>query len=382
MKYPKGTKAQAWSLFYESQKGIRRPVVRRWVTYPSGQKKCERLPTAKYAHFRGKPEELAKFVLRMNEELRKEQAAKTAAAVKHAFIDEALYERYRKLRSLEVPSQDRVSTELHYIKVHFVNFFVGRQNLPSPRDWHRVHREVWAEYLLLDPEVPKAPATLREIIQSANRFMGWVREQRPDEIPEAKFRPISKDRFRELIARRELDPKVKKRKYIPDDHWAKIIKSCPPEIECFVHIANAYGLRRSETLGVLPGDVRKDRLSVERQLEFLEPKPGYKPLKGKEKRSVPHWFSSAAEAYGWVEAAQKWRIDPDHLTDLWKDLMEALGYDYDFHDIRHRFITKALRIQHRREVQLAAGHKHEKTTMGYAHDDRDLQDDVYKPPAA
>lgn len=60
-----------------------------------------------------------------------------------------------------------------------------------------------------------------------------------------------------------------------------------------------------------------------------------------------------------------------YIVELWRDLMTALGYTYDFHDLRHSFITRAIREKNSRDVQLAAGHKHLMTTMGYAHDDRD-----------
>jgi hypothetical protein len=43
-KYPKGTEFQVWSLTSETQKGVKRPVIKRWVIYPDGKKKIERLP--------------------------------------------------------------------------------------------------------------------------------------------------------------------------------------------------------------------------------------------------------------------------------------------------------------------------------------------------
>jgi integrase len=381
VKFPKGTRFQAWSLFNESQKGVQRPVIRRWATLPTGEKKCERLPTAKYAHFRDKPEEMAKFILRLNEEHRKEHAAREGVALRHAYIDDALIDRYHKRRAREVPSQDRVSTELYYVRKHFLGFFINRLNLKSPQDWHRVHKDEWADYLM-SKEVPAAPATKREIIQAANRFIAWLHEERPTEVPELTFKPLSKERFKDLTARREIDPEVKRRTLITPEHWRQIEKSLPPEIAPFVMLGYCYGVRRAEALGFLPGDVKKGHLSIERQLERLEPEAAYKPTKGKMKRSCPHWFAEAKQAYTWIEAVQKYRIDPDHLTELWADLMSALGYDYDFHDLRHTFITRALREKNHRDVQMAAGHKHLKTTMGYAHDDRNQDDSAFIPGEA
>ena len=62
--------------------------------------------------------------------------------------------------------------------------------------------------------------------------------------------------------------------------------------------------------------------------------------------------------------------------------MRELDYDYDFHDIRHTWITKAIRLPNvePRDVQLAAGHKNIETTMGcYLHDDRIFGDEPYVP---
>lgn len=377
--YPKGTKFQAWCMYTETQRGVPRPVIKRWVEYPTGTKRCERLPVIKYAPMRDNPGELANFLIRLNAEHRKELAAKSAVQIKHAYINDSLLERYQNRRHLEVPSKDRVSTEMHYLRRHFLNFFLGLMNLTKPEEWYRCHRDEWATYLLTDRDVPVAPATKREIIQAANRFMAWLHEERPAEVPELTFRPISKERFKDLNARREIDPAVKRRTFIRPEHWVEIKKNLPPELEPFALLAYCYGARRGEVLGFLPGDVKKGHLSIERQLEHMGPEPAFKPTKGKLKRTVPHWFAQPKDAYKWLESVQKYRVDPDALTDLWNDVMEALGYSYDFHDLRHTFITRALREHNHRDVQMAAGHKHLKTTMGYAHDDRTNDNEEFRP---
>ncbi len=383
MKYLKGTTFQAWCLYTETQKnGVRRPVIKRWVTYPSGHKKCERLPTAQYAHFRSHPEKMSSFLLRLNADHRAQEVAKKSVAVKHAYIDDELLERYRRQRAQAVPSKDRVSTELYYVKTHFIRFFVAQLNLNRPQDWYRVHKDAWADYLLNDPRVPKAPATKREIIQSANRFMAWLHEERPTEVPELVFTPISTARFRDLNARRAIDPNVKKRTYIRPEHWKEIVKSLPEELEAFVMLAYHYGLRRSETLGVLPGDVKKDYLFAQRQLEAITPEVSYKPLKGKKLRPVMHWSCKASEAYRWVAMVQKYRMDPDRLTELWNDLMAALGYSYDFHEPRHTWVTRMLKEHPSREVQAGAGHENPRTTDRYTHNDQELGDEEFKPDSA
>jgi integrase len=59
--------------------------------------------------------------------------------------------------------------------------------------------------------------------------------------------------------------------------------------------------------------------------------------------------------------------------------MDELDFNYDFHDLRHTFITKAISAYPPRDVQLAAGHKSIETTMRYAHDNRNLDDEVFNP---
>jgi integrase len=335
---------------------------------------------AKFTHFRDKPDELEAFVIRLNAELVKERRIRDGVDIRHAYINDDLLARYEKRRRLEVPSE-RITTEMYNIRKHVIGFFVNRLSLQSPQDWFRVHRDEWAEYLLTDTCAPKAPASLREIIQAANRFVKYLRELRPSEIPfPLVFEPISKERFKTMTAEREIDPKIKKRKLILANHLELILKSCPPELLPFVELGYRYGARRGEALGFLPGDVKnKGGLCIHRQLATLEPEMTFKPTKGKMKRQVPHWNATAAEAYLWVEAVQKYRVDADELTQKWKELMAPFKFDYDFHDLRHTFITRAMRTQHHRDVMLAAGHKHLKTTMGYAHDDRELEDDTFRP---
>ena len=62
--------------------------------------------------------------------------------------------------------------------------------------------------------------------------------------------------------------------------------------------------------------------------------------------------------------------------------MRKLKFTYDFHALRHTFITKALGAGHTaRDVQLAAGHKNIETTMRYAHDHRTMDDEIFTPAA-
>ncbi len=196
------------------------------------------------------------------------------------------------------------------------------------------------------------------------------------------FKPLTKDRFKHLFGDREIDLTVKKRTFIKPDDWKNIVRILPPEIEPFVMLAYNYDARRGEVLGFKPSDVKKGHLSIERSIAGLRPEPQYKATKGKLKRTVPHWYCEARAAHEWIKKVQSLLFDPDTLTQIWKGVMEVVGCTYDFHDLRHSFITRAIREHNHRDVQLAAGHKHIKTTMGYAHDDRTTDNEEFEPDEA
>ncbi len=61
--------------------------------------------------------------------------------------------------------------------------------------------------------------------------------------------------------------------------------------------------------------------------------------------------------------------------------MRGLKLDYDIHDIRHSWTTRAVRVKklHIRDVQLAAGHENIETTMGYLQDDRVFEEVPFIP---
>ncbi len=370
--------AQKWSLFKEDGKW----VIRRWE-----DGKYKRLPLKRYALIRDNPEELRQFLLRLNAEHR----CREAVAFKHAFIDDPLLSEYEEWLLAQIPTARNARCEFKYLKTYFLNYFIGALDLANPLDWHRVHDTKWAKYLLSD-EAPSSVQTKRAIVQSANRFMGWLHKRRPAEVPPLVFAPVSKASFKAVQAQRELDDDVRDRKVITDADLEIILKRAGPDLLPFIQLGLNYGLRRAEALGVAPGDVKKGCLSVERQLVTVTPAPKHGPLKGRSERKVPHWFAKAAQAYKWVDLAKAALVHPDTLSDRWRAFIDALlkstdnanlSQAYDFHDLRHTFITKAMAAQPiPRDVQLAAGHKNIETTMKYAHDVRKLDDEEFKPGAA
>jgi integrase len=334
----------------------------------------KRLAIAKYRRIRQDEAALEELVKRLNAPV----DTKKKVEFKHAFISPALLDEYLRYLKAQIPSESGANQEFSSLKRHFLNYFIGQLDLMNPLDWHRVHETQWAEYLMSD-KAPKAAKTKRDIVIAANRFMKWMHKQRPEEVPPLEFLPLSKAKYREIEAKRELKNEIKERSAIPDADLAKIKKACPEEIAAYVRLAESYGLRRSESLALKPDAVRKGYLRISSQLERVGV---LRPLKGREQREVPHWFSTAAQAYKWIEQAQAFPMNPSTLTHKWAELMLELKLSYDFHDLRHTFITKAIRKHLARDVQLAAGHKDIRTTMRYAHDDRTMDDEPFKPEAA
>lgn len=332
-----------WSLFRES--GVW--VIRRWE---GG--KYKRLSVRQYRHIRDNEAELKAFVIRLNAPFNTREAVR----FKHAFISPELLEEYREYLLSQLPTERNARCQFYYLVEYFLNYFIGELNLADPRQWAAIHKTKWATFLLSD-KAPPSPSVKKKIIQEANRFMEWLAERRPDEVVAIKFRPFSKAKVRKLDSTRRLE--TKRERFISDEEWAEIKKKLPADIRAAVCLCYLFGLRRSEVLALKPEDVYDDYIWIDKQML----KPGeYSVPKGREPRGVPYWFSSPEEAYELVSALKI--MSPDTLA---KKLREKVTRKFKLHDLRHTFITKALRLKLPGEVQEVVGHQDLSTTSRYAH---------------
>lgn len=333
----------------------------------------KRLPIAKYRAIRTDETELKKLVLRLNAPL----DAKLKVAFKHAFIDDTLLGDYLEYLKGKIPTESSAVTELAYLKKYCLDFFVGKLGLPDPVQWHEVHETKWAAFLLKHDAI-RATKTKRDVVNALNRFMPWLHKRYPD-VPALRFDPISRAKYADTEARRT-DKRVPN--LVTDADLKTILKNAPSEVRGALHLLARYGLRRNEALGLALGDVKKGHLAVERQRHTLE-KIG--PPKGREARKTPHWYATPAEAYDWIDNVLANPMHPRTLHERWTTLIDRLvrekliGAKYKIHDLRHTFITRAVRAYSPRDVQLAVGHKDLRITMGYLRDDRELADEVWKP---
>ena len=396
-KYPDGTKFFNWTLMLEKQKGSPEPVIRRWVYFPDGKKKYERMPRKRYKHMLANLAELQNFVIRQNGKNPNKIKAEKATLFRHAYINSDFMDEYFDYLSTQIPSKKHRTTEYNSIKKYFLKFFIDQLNLKDPVTWH-INQDKWAKSLL-NIESENNPLndrlrifkkgerlsakTLKGLVNAANRFMGFLHMKRPDEVKPLKFRPINQATFKKIEADRELENRVTIRKFVTDADWELIQKTLPANIKYWTLLAYNYGLRRNEAMAVTQIDIRNGFIFVTRQVIGFDQSQNYEygALKGRATRKVPHWFCTPEDAYNWISSINELdkKMHPNTLTREWRRLMNALKLDYDFHDLRHTYITKAVESHSPVDVQRAAGHVNIQTTSAYIKDSRILDEDRFRP---
>lgn len=360
-----------WVAIKEKQRGKEVITIRRWVN-----KKLERLPVRKYRHFRDNLEEVQKYLLRLNE------SGKKQVQIKHAFISPTLQDEYLELLCTQSENKTTARCEFNYVKKYFLNFFIGREQILDPINWHGNQKTKWATFLLSD-EAPPSISSKKQIIHAVNKFMNWLHEKRPTEIPKLIFEPFTKARLKELEATRVLKNKKRESYFIPETDFKLITKHIDPQILPFVLLSYHFGLRRAESMALRIADLRRGYLFVERQLLKIN---HYGPTKGRLPRKIPYWSISPVQVHEWIKSAPI--MHPRTFSATWDDAIidlknkNLLKIEYNLHDLRHTWITRMIRQHEPRDVQMAAGHKNIQTTMGYIHDDRTLDDEQYIPEGA
>lgn len=366
MTYPEGTRFLAY--FYYLDNGKWR--IRRHIVLPDGKKTSAHLEYKAYSHLTTE-EEIKAYVLRLNHKDQRDEKAKRAIEIKTAFIPIIYLEEFKERIEAEVPNTKDANYLQRLLHSRCLDVFVNQYRLPDPASWAE-NQTKWAGYLINSGLSAKS---IRSIVQISNRFLEFLHQKNPREIPYIKLKPISKARFKEIDASRKLDADAHPGLYIKDADYALIQKASPdilPHIELMYH----YGLRRAESLAVRPGDVREGYLSVERQLRS---KGIIAPLKGRSSRKTPHWMCTPEQTYEWAQAVSIKQLHPDTLYTKWTRLMLELSLPYQLHDLRRTFVTQALDKRVPKDVQLAVGHTSIMTTMKYLRDNRELKDRPFQP---
>ncbi len=325
-----------------------------------------RHPIKEYRLIRADREKLEEYIKRLNVP----HALRSWVSYKHAFINDALlsdYQQYlRNLNSINKTAQQEYS----YLRRYVIHFFVDEAKLINPADWFNASDTKWAAYLL--KEAPASKKTRRDIINAANRFVGWLHRLRPNEVPNRKLDPLTRRKLDEAERLRIARGDSRVPQLIPQHVVESICRYAPGRIRGAVCLMARYGLRRNEALGVISGDVKKGGLHIWQQLVRLGE---YGPTKGKEERHIPHWGCRAVDAYAWVQEVLQNPMNPRTFSAEWEKYVK----DYTPHDLRHTFITRMVRLHPMIDVSKAVGHKDVRVTQGYMQDDRNLDLEPFDP---
>jgi integrase len=387
--YPKGTKFGNYML---CQDGPGKFSIRRLINLPDGTRLQPRHPKKLYNKLTTEAE-LVAYVNRLNH--REDTKAKFEQELRTSFIPQSLKDEFEGLLKLEIPNSKDFRYQYNRVfKMYFLHYFVHRIAKPDPNEWH-LHQAQWGASLLGRSEKPEhnvfgpkkmSAKTILKTIQIANRFMALLHLKNPTEFRLTVFNPISRAAMNAYAAEmvRTSDNKDGIGQYIDPKDWKTIDQKLPEDIAPFVRLAYHYGLRRAESLGFENLEsIKKGYLKVTQQLVSVAAEGcTYQALKDREQRETPHWFCKPQDAYQWISTGLTRKIHPDTLYARWTEFMESLGMDYDLHDLRRTFITRALRDFNPRDVQMAVGHASLETTMRYAMDDRDHSDETWKPSAS
>ena len=414
-----------------------RHCVKRFIKSKGRITRVQRLPIDQYRHLISNPKELERFVIRLNGRDPDEERAKELTRYRQAFLSSEVMTDYRNhFLPAHIPTPKDQDTMYRYLREYALDWFAVTRNLPNPLYWHR-HQQEWGKYLLNDRNAKAfnskyalfeagerlSSKVIRQVVNELNRFMRYLHQQRPNEIPPLKFTPFSVATLKKHEADRQLSDEIRQSRYVNNDHWLEIVSALERKKTPWrhaVYLMHDYGLRRNEAFGLLPKDVRRGHISVERQLKAYVIRGEYEtesirkdkkllpgkrtspedatiplhrkktvlkkikireaqfaPVKDRDQRRVPHWFVDAHKALATIQAANRYQIHPDTVTHEFALLMRELGLPpYTLKDLRRTWVTNSLRLQKTPEaVRLAAGHADIQTTYRhYVADIRELDD--------
>lgn len=362
-----------WSKWYLFSTGIRRYAV-------ADKKKWQRLPKAKYKHL--SEEELPAYVARLNHRYETQlAAAKAAYDFKHLFISQDLLDEFAALLRAEIPNENVHVSLYNYLKKHCLHWFINQMGLVDPIDW-KLHERSWGLALLCKHEdkrlaiwsKPVHPDTISKHIQVLNRFLRFLNQRMPKEVPVVILEPLSKAQARLYKAEYESGESVGH--LVTHDDWKTIERTIDVKIKELVQLAYYYGLRQAECLGEL--NLFEDSLEVVNQLDAYPGEAVYAPLKNRKTREVPHWFCEPKLTHRLL--ADRKLMHPDTFGQKFASEMARLKMPYGLHDLRRSFITRAFRDgMLPTDIRLAVGHVSLETTLRYAQDDRGLKRKRYVP---
>jgi integrase len=285
---------------------------------------------------------------------------------KLAYINQSAVVKFEEFLMSQANSKHHVGALLNYLNTYGFQYFINLKQINDPAQWYLAESN-WGQWLIAQG---LAANTIKQIVAVVNRFLEFIQRKVYTDMPAVrKLAPIGRNKLKRM----QLDAS-KKTAFITDATWQKIVdwfKRHDPDVLPNVLLAEAYGLRLAESQGLDKTKFFHAYLLVNEQGErILNGSIKRAPIKTNDERKVPHWNVDARKAWEWVK-----QVKPMHPDTLNRRVNAGFAvFGHGSHDMRRRFITKALRQHSPRDVQAAAGHKNIVTTMQYAQDDRELQD--------
>lgn len=351
------------------EKGFQHGSIKRYIT-DGGKRRWQRLPISQYRDL-GKADVEA-LLRRLNAtHVSRKIAAESRYDLDHAYINVLSLTKFEEYISSKANSRNHIYSAIHLLTTYAIEFFVIKEKLPDPYEWFRKETE-WGQWLL---RKDLSAATIRRIVSTTNRFTRFLSTRLYPEMKNPRvLEPLGKNKLKKL------EPTIDKTKgYITNDRFVEIIDDLEqndPGLIPHATLCYKLGLRIAESQGLTKEKFYKTHVLVDEQgdkvIGVLDSKRvTRRKVKTLDVRKVPYWYISGKEAWGLVK-----KMEPMHPDTLTRRLNERLTqYGLTSHDFRRTFITNAMRDYHWRDVQKAVGHKDVRTTMGYARDDRGLDDE-------
>ncbi|MDC1175704.1 tyrosine-type recombinase/integrase [Bacteriovoracaceae bacterium] len=379
-------------IYEEPVKGIKKLRIKKQVYKPSGKKSWKRYPIQNYKHIEDNRKLLSELVDRLNDECVEKKYS--SFELESSFLPKnTLINFFNHLAATSNSKSDAINSYNSFYKYAFT-YLVKKS--PNPKDWKKDYLDCWTKSLLNDDDIPESDrlfkkghipskTLLKRIIRNTNKFLMFIFNKGYINT-EIVLSPISKSQFKYVIAERSQKNLVKVRNYIDIDDLYKILNSCDQDIIPNIKLSLYYGLRLSETIGLFESleNIRHGFLLINRQISHCNNGiPRFKPTKSKKPRKIPHWFCKQEDCYDYIKQLKL--MSHNTLSRKYSEICLYLyqkgliKHHYNYHDLRHTYITNSARKHTIRDVQLAAGHSDIQTTNKYLKDDRDLENQIWKP---
>ena len=364
----------AYSQWYLlSEKGFEHGAIKRYIKL-GGKTKWERYPLKNYKSLT-KAETLA-LIRRLNatHQARREEA-EARYVFNHAYINTRSLDKFEAFLSTRANDSGHVSNTMNMLRLYCFEFFIVEKKLPDPNLWYK-EEAAWGNWLL---RKKLSVSTLKRVVSLANALMTFLARRVYPEMPNPReLEPIGRNKLKK---RKLSEPEHKREKYISAQKWEEILswfKVNQPSLVPNIILCKVFGLRINEVYGLTRGKLFKQHLLVDEQGDLVTgniastKKVTRRPVKTLDVRKVPYWNITAREAWEHIQA-----LEPMSPFTADRKINKGLSlFGHKSHDLRRTFITDMRRLHDLKDVQLTAGHKDPKTTLGYDQDDRELSNQL------